>query len=74
MHSSCCCCRRRHRQQLLRRAEVTVPMIVSGLLGGRMSDRFGECISWVNEKKGVSLILNCSFIPLSNLINSLGAK
>ena len=71
MHSSCCCRHRRHRQQLLRKAEVTASMIVSGLSGGRTSARFGGCISWANEKKGVSFILNSSFIPLVILIIAL---
>ena len=36
-----------------------------------MSARFGGCISWANEKKGVSFILNSSFIPLVILIIAL---
>ena len=36
-----------------------------------MSARFGRCISWANEKKGVSFILNSSFIPLVILIIAL---
>ena len=50
---------------------MTALMIVSGLLGGRMPARSGGCISWANEKKGVSLILNSSFIPLAILIIAL---
>ena len=36
-----------------------------------MPARSGGCISWANEKKGVSLISNSSFIPLAILIIAL---